>query len=78
MFFRKPKLEVHPHDHLIHRRTCLVDGDRAYFHGWVEQAVIFKDHRGEGHILKQTYALVEYIDGTVELTQPERLRFTDH
>lgn len=47
-------------------RPCEVDGDKAYAHRWVldENAA--------------TFALIEYIDGTVELVHPERVRFTDN
>lgn len=46
-------------------RPCEIDGDKAFFHRWVlnENAV--------------TFALIEYIDGTVEKVNPERVRFTD-
>ena len=46
-------------------RPCEVDGDKALFHRWVldEKAI--------------TFALIEYIDGTVEKVNPERVRFTD-
>ena len=43
------------------RRTCEVDGDKAFFHTWTLAG----------------YAIVEYIDGHVEMVHPDRVRFTD-
>ena len=46
-------------------RACETDGGKAFFHRWVldEKAI--------------TYALVEYLDGTVEKVNPESVRFID-
>lgn len=44
---------------------CEVDGDKAYFHGWAE-----------GRISKFG-AVIEYLDGTISLVPPERIRFTE-
>lgn len=46
-------------------RTCEVDGDKAFFHRWVVGGIM------------GVRAIIEYIDGTVDLVQPERVRFTD-
>lgn len=48
-----------------HIRTCEVDGYMAFFHRWAEGGVL------------GICAIIEYIDGTVDLVQPERVRFTD-
>lgn len=46
-------------------RPCETDGGKAYFHRWVQ------DERAI------TFALIEYLDGTVEKVNPETVRFTD-
>lgn len=46
-------------------RPCEVDGYKAYFHRWAE-----------GGILKFC-AVIEYLDGTISLVPPERIRFTE-
>ena len=43
-------------------RSCEVDGDKAFFHKWSVN----------------DFAIIEYMDGSVELVHPERVRFTDH
>lgn len=47
------------------RRPCEVDGDKAYFHRWADGGVI------------KICAVVEYLDGTVGLSRPEKVRFID-
>lgn len=83
------------------RRPCLVDGDQAYFHRWVdsdemsvrvnafvnaaEMAQIEDRLRRcaplpqicDTQILRRTFALVEYINGVVEMVHPERIQFID-
>jgi hypothetical protein len=46
-------------------RTCEVDGDKAFFHMWVKSG------------LPTVCAIIEYLDGTIDLVLPERLKFTD-
>ena len=46
------------------RRTCEADGDKAYFHEWVNYDM-------------RTYALIEYHDGTIAQVIPECIKFTD-
>ena len=79
MIFRKPKapeMEM-PQNLLTRPRTCLIDGDKAYFHRWVEHSMMFYDSENKTHVLHRAFALIEYIDGSVEMVNPERLRFTD-
>ena len=49
----------------IDLRPCEVDGDKAYFHRWV-----LGDHA-------TTFALIEFLDGTVSQVHPEKVRFLD-
>ena len=42
-------------------RTCEIDGDKAFFHVWTMAG----------------YAIIEYIDGTVGMVHPDRVKFTD-
>lgn len=61
------------------RRPCLVGGDHALFHRWTEQDEVIKEQEKKTYIgLRRVYALIEYIDGTVELVRPELVRFTDN
>lgn len=61
----------------LQARPCEVDGVPALFHRWVEgsrvinlDVIAFKMD-----VLHNTYALVEYRDGTVGKVEPERVRF---
>lgn len=49
----------------IDLRPCEVDGDKAYFHRWA-----LDEHT-------RYLALIEYLDGSVSLVHPERVRFLD-
>lgn len=46
-------------------RPCETDGGKAYFHQWVH-------HEKTG-----TFALIEYLDGTIAKINPETVRFLD-
>lgn len=81
MFFKKPKqskAQEMPPGLLIRPRPCLIDGNKAYFHRWVENSTIFNDSENKTHVVHRAFALIEYIDGSAEMVNPERLRFTDH
>ena len=82
-------------------RPCLVDGEKAIFHRWVErERLLLRDTmiRSENaaervyeryintHVvprgmdidkLKDTAAIVEFLDGSVKEVKPDRLRFLD-
>lgn len=64
------------------RRPCYVDGKRAMFHRWVDNARPVKP-RGqetddaENYQLYTVHALVEYEDGTMERVWPSHIRFAD-
>ena len=77
MIFKKPKAPELPYELLTHSRPCLVDGDQAYFHCWVGQDAIIDGEGGKAQVARRTYALIEYIDGTVEHVFPEKVRFTN-
>lgn len=68
----------------------LVNSDRAYLKvgGIPKPADYAKAHQrfrlfdeapldSEIHILRQTYAMVEYLDGSVSKVDPEKVHFTD-
>lgn len=47
-------------------RPCETDGGKAYFHKWVQ-----------GVKSGNTFALIEYLDGTIDMVNPETVRFLD-
>ena len=51
--------------HVDSRRSCEADGDKAYFHEWVNYDM-------------RTYALIEYLDGSIAQVTPEYIKFTDN
>lgn len=82
-------------------RPCLVDGDMAYFHRWIDEDEVILQLSATLHpsdaqrvrrdfaegrlippncevvVVRNFYALIEYLDGTVEKVDPERIQFTD-
>lgn len=62
-------------------RVCLVNGDRAIFHRWTEVCELrlpgLMIGSGQGGQLKDTFALVEFEDGTIKRVRPEEIRFLD-
>lgn len=78
MIFRKRRAPELPYELLTAPRPCLVDGDQAHFHCWVGLDIIIGGEEDATQVARRTYALVEYIDGTVEHVFPEKVRFTDH
>lgn len=61
----------------LQARPCEVDGRPALFHRWVEEGqVVNIDHVFcKMEVVHNTFALVEYPDGTVCKVVPERIRF---
>lgn len=57
-------------------RTCTVDGTKALFHRWADIASPLVGGPPGGQ-LYQVYGLVEFEDGTVQMVDPERIRFED-
>lgn len=49
-------------------------GSKGYFHKWCDQP--FYDSHLD-YPIRKTYALIELIDGTVKLLDPELVRFLD-
>lgn len=49
-------------------RTCLVNGEKALFHRWSQNADIE---------YSQTFAIVELTDGNVREVKPESIKFID-
>ena len=60
-------------------RPCIVGGNKALFHGFVSiERPVEPDWKGApAGILKIPAAIVETIDGQVELAHPTAIRFTD-
>lgn len=62
-------------------RPCLVRGKTAFFHRWVEYSDIVAPSPmvggRPGGVIKCTFAIVEYEDGTVSRCYPEEIRFLD-
>lgn len=61
---------------LSHIRPCLADDKPAMFHRWVEESgnVICADYIRR---TRETFALVEYPDGSVGKVKPELIMFLD-
>lgn len=61
----------------LQARPCEVDGRPALFHRWVDksQMVSIGSRRHTIEVIRNTFALVEYRDGTVAKVEPERIRF---
>lgn len=57
----------------IERRPCYVDGRKAMFHQWVQDAPRLSSVGS----LVSTLGIVEYEDGTVELVEPQAIKFAD-
>lgn len=83
---RKPKrVRLLSMDECQHR-PCEVDGRPALFHRWIEEDRVITATNGLGHyipgtpainVIRETFALVEYKDGTIAKVKPELIRFTD-
>lgn len=58
-------------------RPCMVNGSRALFHGWAELEKPNIECGKQVGKWKQTVALVEYQNGTVEPVTPGKVRFLD-
>lgn len=62
-------------------RPCFADGKKAMFHQWTNESEIVPPSimRGghSGGVISTTLAIVEYEDGTVHKTFPEKVRFAD-
>lgn len=63
-------------------RPCLVDGRKALFHRWVDNARPVRrkyanEDDTENYQLHNVQALVEYEDGTVARVWPQHIQFID-
>ena len=68
----------------MERRPCYVNDKRAMFHRWVEKIeaqkfiqIFTSDPPSAVVQLKDTFALVEFENGKVELVRPENIQFAD-
>jgi hypothetical protein len=63
----------------LQARPCKVDGAPALFHRWAEddEVLLTANAKEIVDVIRQTYALVEYQDGTVHMVAPELVQFTD-
>ncbi len=63
-------------------RKCTADGRKAIFHRWcdVSQIVPPSPMMGGhgGGVVRDTYAIVEYEDGSIGRIAPERIKFSDN
>lgn len=63
------------------RRPCLVLGNKAMFHMWVEVREIVPPsilkHGHQGGIIAGVLGLVEYENGSMAKMQPEHIQFVD-
>lgn len=58
-------------------RPCTVNGTRAIFHRWVDEARTINPSTFERGQFYRVYGLVEFEDGTVQKVDPEDIRFMD-
>lgn len=62
-------------------RPCLANGKKAFFHKWIDVSSVVPPSPmvggAPGGTVKQTYALVEYEDGTINRCYPEEIKFLD-
>lgn len=58
-------------------RPCVVNGSRALFHGWAEMEKPNIEDGKQVGCWKQTVALIEYQNGSVEPVAPGKVRFLD-
>lgn len=54
------------------RRPCFVNGKKAIWHKWVERGEVLN-----GYSLRESFALVEYEDGSVKEEYPQDVKFAD-
>lgn len=82
---RRTKTRLLPMDELQYR-PCEVDGVPALFHRWIEDDRVLTATNGLGHyipgtpainVIRETFALVEFLDGVVVKVKPEQVRFVD-
>lgn len=61
----------------LQNRPCEVNGTPALFHRWVEEArpVVRPAAFRFVEVIHETFALVEYQDGTIGKVKPEAVRF---
>ena len=58
-------------------RPCVVNGSRALFHGWAEMEKPNIEDGKQVGCWKQTVALIEYQNSSVEPVTPGKVRFLD-
>ncbi len=62
-------------------RPCLANGRKAFFHRWTECPDIVPPSPmvggAPGGVIKSTFAIVEYEDGTINRCYPEEIKFLD-
>lgn len=51
-------------------------GSKGYFHRWCDQMQYY-DGGPEDYPLRKTVALIEFLDGTIKLLDPETIRFLE-
>jgi hypothetical protein len=49
-------------------------GSRGYFHRWCDQPVF---DSALNYPLSKTFALIEFVDGSVKFMEPEAIKFTE-
>lgn len=63
-------------------RPCYVDGEKALFHGWVQNKRVVEPSPmiggGQGETVAYTLGIVEFSDGTVKQVFQERIKFADN
>lgn len=63
-------------------RPCMIDGKKALFHKWSDEAEIVPPSNliggHAGGVIKATFGLIEYEDGTIHKAYPEEIVFCDN
>lgn len=63
-------------------RPCIADGRKAIFHRWcdiseiVPPSLMVGGHGGG--VIQDTFAIVEYEDGSIGRIAPEKIKFSDN
>lgn len=62
-------------------RPCLANGKKAFFHRWIECSDVVPPSPmvggAPGGVIKSTFAIVEFEDGTINRCYPEEIKFLD-
>lgn len=63
----------------VELRPCLVNGKKALFHKWTEEAQIqYNQYYATANQLKTTFGIIEFEDGQVASVAPYKIKFCDN